>query len=94
MSLANELIYSGEDEVRTTTCHLNEAGLHWVGLSARKEDLVSVNGLRISILAYCAVYEECEDSGALFSPVKYSPRTAATAVKSLKSVSLKMSSVV
>jgi hypothetical protein len=89
VSLANELIYSGleEDDIQTTTRHLNEAGLHWVGLSVRKEDLVSVNGLRISVLAYCAVYKECEDSGGLFSPVKYSPRTAATAVKSLKSVS-------
>ena len=94
VSLANELIYSvGQEEaVRMTTHHLQEAGLHWAGLSIREDDVISVNGLRIGVLAYCAVYRECEDSDAPFSPVKYSPRAAATAVKYLQSVSLKVSS--
>ena len=89
MSLANELIISSHEEgVRRTTHHMKEAGLHWIGLTIRRDILVTVNGLRIGVLAYCAVYRECEDSGGVpLSPVKYSHKTAAAAVKSLKSVS-------
>ena len=91
VSLATEGMSSSQEErVRSTTHLLEEAGLSWLGLSARRDDVVTVNGLRIGVLTFCAVYRECGDSSSEdvpFAPVKYSPRTATSGVKSLRSVS-------
>lgn len=90
MSLATELMSaSGEDSIKRTTHTLGEAGLHWLGLAMRSGNVLTVNGLRIGVLAYCAVYKECAAiMNTPYSPVRYSSKTAATDIKSLKSVSL------
>ena len=89
VSLASEAIFSSQEEgVRSTINLLEEAGVHWVGLSVKRDDLVPVNGLRVGFLGFCAVYKECETrEGVPYAPVRYSSKTASTAVRSLKSVS-------
>ena len=90
MSLATEKMHSERDwAAKTTTQYLEEAGIHWVGLSLRMYDVMVLKGLRIGFLAFCAVYKECMESSSLpFAPVKYSSKMAAKAIQSLKTVSL------
>ena len=74
--------------MRLTTHYLEEARVHWLGLSIKSDDIMVFNGLRIGFLGYCAVYRECEViENSPFSPVKYSTKAASAAVKSLRSVS-------
>lgn len=91
MSLATERMHSHEEDgVETTTHYLEEAGIHWVGLSFKKYDVIVLNGVRIGFLAFCAVYKECmeSDSAHPFAPIKYTAKVAAKAVKALKAVRL------
>ena len=89
VSLATENMHStGEEGVKSTTEALDEAGIHWTGLALKKDDIITLNGLKVGVLSFCAVYRECSDSDGLpFMPVRYSSKVAASGVKSLISVS-------
>lgn len=90
VSLATERMYSGHDEsVKATTQYLEAAGIHWVGLTFKENDVIILSGLRVGFLAFCAVYGECMESGNLpFSPIKYNSKVVAGAVSTLKVVGL------
>ena len=62
--------------------------MRWVGLSGKQHDIVSVNGVRVGILAFCGVYGQCKDAtgGAPFVPLKYTPKVATGAVNELNEV--------
>ena len=89
VSLATEHIHTqGEEGVKRTTEYLDKADIHWSGLSLKKDDILTLNGVRVGVLSFCAVYKQCTESDGLpFVPVKYTTKTAASGVKSLKSVS-------
>lgn len=79
---------SGDEGVKLTTSSLEAAGIHWIGLTFKESDLITLRGVRIGFLAFCAVYGECMESSYVpFAPIKYNSRVAASAVSSLKSVS-------
>lgn len=68
---------------------LESAGMRWVGLSGKPHDIVSVDGVRVGLLAFCGVYGHCKDTssgGAPFVPLKYTSKVATGAVTELKEV--------
>ena len=93
VSLATERMYSDEEgAVKTTTQYLEEAGIHWVGLALKKDEVVVLNGIRVGFLAFCAVYKACTESSDgknkhPFTPIKYTAKAAAKAVTALRVVS-------
>lgn len=96
VSLATPHMYSGGDEgLKKTTYSLEVAGIHWIGLTFKESDVMTLRGgVRVGFLAFCAVYGECMESSYVpFAPIKYNSKAAANAVSSLKSVSLLLQEV-
>ena len=88
VSLATERLYSSGDRgLRATTQQLEAAGIRWLGVTSKEENIVMLGGLRVGFLAYCAVHGECVDSTGLpFAPVRYSSKLASSAVGKLRAV--------
>lgn len=93
VSLATPHMYSsGDDGLKMTTHFLEIAGIHWIGLTFKESDVMTLGGVRVGFLAFCAVYGECMESSYVpFAPIKYNSKVAANTVSSLKSVSLLLS---
>lgn len=89
VSLATAHMYSGGDEgMKRTTHYLEAAGIYWVGLTFKENNVITLRGVRVGFLAFCAVYGECMESNYMpFAPIKYNSKVAAGAVSTLKSVS-------
>ena len=72
-----------------TTLALKEAAINWLGVTFKQSDIAVVNGVKIGLVAFCAVRGKCVESDQIpLAPIKYTSRSAADAVNELRMVSL------
>lgn len=90
VSLANTALSSvtSDDDGSVTARALEEAGVQWLGLRAKKHHIVVLHRQRVGLLGFCGVHRECADGNELpFSPIRYTFKVAKSAISELKEVS-------
>ena len=81
---------SSDVTVRKLTRLLEWAEIDWLGVNAKKHHVMVTgagHGERFGVLAFCGVQKGCTDKSNLaFYPIKYSQKTAKTAIEDLNQV--------
>ena len=66
---------------------LEAADIRWLGLNAKKHEIIVMRGQKVGFLAFCGVHGQCIESSSFpFAPLKYSSLVATNAVDELKEV--------
>ena len=93
VSLANHHTLEVKETITSATIHsLEAAGIKWIGLNAKKHEIIQVKNMKIGIIGFCGVHGHCIESNSIpFAPVKYFVKSARESVTELKQVNKRSS---
>ena len=67
---------------------LDSIDIRWVGLNAKKHEILTVRNIKVGFLAFCSINTKCIEYGFTpFAPLRYSNKIAQERLEELKKVS-------
>ncbi len=88
VSLANYNIARFDNGVVTSLIHgIDSIEIEWLGLNARKQNIITIGNMKVGLLAFCSLHTKCSESDSFpFAPIRYSTKASREGIERLKKV--------